>query len=380
MYKDSIRLSFVAFAILSFAPAAHAIIRRHDRPDQKYLDLGKNHPAVCRLGGGTATLIDRQWLISAGHVSAGLSPFDRAVTIGGRSYTIEGFVRHPEWRPKSGPRSFDIALFKLKKPVEGVTFVELGADRNEKGQQVIFVGPGMVGDGETGPQKDDGQWRGATNVVTGVMKNWITFKFDEPPDGTDMEGISGPGDSGGPALIERDGHTFIIGVSSANDDAGAKGPCRYDSTEYYARVSSAIDWIRETMKSPLPPQEPAGKIVDLKKGRWPKSPAGKVAAAFFQAYAADDDHRMETFEVDYRSESALRQKSASDRVESWKRFRDEWEHLSPRKYVVTGKYDLYVLVHASRDGQCRTFRFTLESGDPHKLTGIAISGPTGPCD
>jgi hypothetical protein len=62
------------------------------------------------------------------------------------------------------------------------------------------------------------------------MDQWIAFSFDAPSNGSDMESNSGLGDSGGPALLGLDGQFFVIGISSANDDAGADGPCRYGST------------------------------------------------------------------------------------------------------------------------------------------------------
>ncbi len=353
----------------------HAIIRRHDRDDERYLELGAKHTAVTRLGGGAATLIEPRWLITAAHVAANLSPFDRSVRFNEKSYAIEGVVRHPQWRPRARQTSVDIALVKLAEPVEGITPVGIYDQKDEQDKAVVFVGPGMYGDGITGPQRDDGKRRAATNTVASTIDNYLTFKFDAPPDATELEGISGPGDSGGPALVEVDGRTSIIGVSSANDDAGAAGPCRYQSTEYYARVSTVAEWIHTTMKSGLPPQPPVGEIVDLRTGKYPDSRAGRVAVAFFDAYARGTDEAMEAFERSFRADSALAERSVTERVASWRKLRGEWGALTARKCVEGGPNDLHVLVRAEGEGVWKTFQFILQPDEPQKLSGISIASP-----
>lgn len=366
----------LAVTILATSASALAIIRRHDRDDGKYLELGSKYPAVVRLGGGTATLIDPRWLLTAGHVTAGLSPFDRFVQVGGKRYAIEGFVRHPNWLARSGPKSVDIGLVKLAEPVAGVEPAALYERDDETGKQIVFVGPGEYGDGLAGPVGDDGRWRGATNTVASVLDNWITFKFDAPPNGTDLEGISGPGDSGGPALLQADGRTFVIGVSSANDDAGAAGPCRYESTEYYARVSAVAEWVRETIRAGAATREPARATGDVRSGKWPANPAGRVAEAFFAAYARGDDESMAAFEREQRAESALRSRPVEERVQSWRRYHEDWGKLEPTEYIETADGRLHVLVHAKGEGVWKTFRFDLEASPPQKLIGIGISSPT----
>jgi len=239
----------------------------------------------------------------------------------------------------------------------------------------VFVGPGMYGDGLSGPQGDDGKMRAATNTVADVLENYITFKFDAPPDGTELEGISGPGDSGGPALVEADGRTFIIGVSSANDDAGASGPCRYHSTEYYARVSTALEWIRTTMESSVPPQAPLGAAIDLQIGKWPDSRAGRIAVAFFEAYARATDEAMEIFERTNPAESALKDRPVEVRIPSWRKLRAEWGALKAHKCIADGADTLHVLLRAEGEGVWKTFRFDFEPDEPHKLTGIGIDSP-----
>jgi len=207
------------------------------------------------------------------------------------------------------------------------------------------------------------------------MDNWITFKFDAPPESTDLEGISGPGDSGGPALLEVDGKAYVIGVSSANDDAGAEGPCRYNSTEYYARVSPTVEWIRATIKQGVSPLSAAGETIDLLESGWPDTPPGRTASAFFDAYGRGDDPSMQAFESQHRSESALRERSIERRVQSWRKYRDEWGTLTARKLIEGRQNDLYVLVKAEKEKVWMSFRFMLEHAGAQKLSGIDIARP-----
>jgi len=373
------RVGFViTVTLLSLAASASAIIRRHDRDDARYLELGSKFTAVTQIGGGTGTLIGDRWLITAAHVTANLSPFDTTVGFNGKSYRIKGISSHPRSQPQAGPDSFDIALVELADAVEGVEPVAVYEKENENGQQVVFVGPGMYGDGQAGPTGEDGKYRGATNTVTDVMDMHIRFQFDAPPGGTDLEGISGPGDSGGPALIESDGRTYIVGISSANDDGEAGGPCRYNSTEYYARVSTASGWIRATMKSGAEPLARKSRIHDLKAGHWPDSRAGQVAAAFFEAYNRGDDESMANFERQFRAEAALRDRPVEQRAQAWRQYRQDWQALKPRKAVAAPGNKLYVLVYAEGEKVWKTFGFQFEADLPMKLAGIGIASPATP--
>ena len=92
----------------------------------------------------------------------------------------------------------------------------------------------------------DRQLRGAQNRVDGIVDEYLLFTFDAPDsdNALPLEGISGPGDSGGPALWFSDGQPYILGVSSHQ---GGHGPEQtqgvYGVLEYYTRVSAHRDWI-----------------------------------------------------------------------------------------------------------------------------------------
>ena len=104
--------------------------------------------------------------------------------------------------------------------------------------------------------------RHATNTINHVDDALIGFTFNAPKDDavTMLEGISGDGDSGGPAfmceelaldpggLLSCTGQITLLGVSSfqfSEDEPYQQGV--YGVFERYARISSHADWIETTM-------------------------------------------------------------------------------------------------------------------------------------
>ena len=222
---------------------ASAIVIRHDRSDDDYRELGARYPAVARvLPDGTGVLVHPRWVLTAAHVAQLADRHQLLVEISGRQIGVDRVVMHPDWRA-GGPH--DIGLLELASEIEEVEPVELYADTDEVGSQIVFVGGGDFGTGREGPQRMSEVIRGATNEVDEATPEWLLFSFTEPPAGTDLEGVSGPGDSGGPALLQREGRTWVVGVSVAAD--GQVG--RYGVTEIYSRVSSYRDWLIAVMAS-----------------------------------------------------------------------------------------------------------------------------------
>ncbi len=193
---------------------------------------------------GMGSLIKPNWILSAAHVAAELSP-GKKITFGETEYSIQQIVLHPNfcnYGLNDDMAQHDIALIQLDQPVEDVPRLPLYLKSDELEKIVTFVGRGDFGTGLIGPDQVDGKLRKATNRVEEADEQWLIFKFDAPPGGTDLEGISGPGDSGGPALLEVDRKWAIAGVSSGQKSDGF-GEGHYGVREYYTRVSKYVDWI-----------------------------------------------------------------------------------------------------------------------------------------
>ncbi len=269
-------------------------------------------------------------------------------------------------------------MLKLGASVTGIDPIALYRESDELGKRITFVGWGDTGTGMSGPEGADGTRRGVHNVVSSVNNDWIHFLFDAPPEGDDLEGISGPGDSGGPALLEVDGQLFILGVGSSNDDFGQGIPaCTYGTTEIYARVSAHRAWIEETIKTGEG-GEPFAPVARLRGGRWPDTPAGRVAEAFFTAFAAGETAPLETFESTYRAAEALETRSVKERLDAWSEYRDARGDLKADRYADSGAGDISVLVYAAGSGEWLNFRFLLRETSPPKLRYIGIGSAAPP--
>ena len=82
--------------------------------------------------------------------------------------------------------------------------------------------------------------------VDSTFDNFLIFRFDDPRShlgrALPLEGISGPGDSGGPALLPTPHGLRVAGISSAQRDYGASEGT-YNVDEYYVRISAVREWI-----------------------------------------------------------------------------------------------------------------------------------------
>ena len=154
---------------------------------------------------------------------------------------------HPDW--SEGPH--DIALVRLTS-ASVIPPVQVYAHTDEVGRVVTVAGSGDGGNGLTGPTGNDGLVRAATNRVDSASAYWLRWEFNAPedPEATPLEGISGPGDSGGPAYLSRDDVTYVAGISSGQSTRATGGrEGLYGVTEFYTRVSSYVSWIAAVIEA-----------------------------------------------------------------------------------------------------------------------------------
>ncbi|HEX5182201.1 MAG TPA: trypsin-like serine protease [Allosphingosinicella sp.] len=260
-------MSGLVLLLLAGAPA-DAIIMRHDVARTNYLLLGDRHREVVAMLGllsqndrspmlysGMGTLIAPDWIVTAAHATDYLrqqakGPVqDHFVFVKGRGYRVAKIVTHPQWNADTNAN--DIALIKLASPVREAKPACLYEGHEEAGRIVTLAGAGIPGDGLKGPGVPDGALLGATIRVGKAETTQLSWTFHAPgdPDVTPLEGISGPGDSGGPAFIGE--ASCLAGISSfqsreidpskpqADDTEG-----RYGAIETYTRVSAFVPWIR----------------------------------------------------------------------------------------------------------------------------------------
>ena len=241
--------------LLMLSLSLMSLIVRHDVPDERFIELAKKYPQICHLADGEATLIKNNWVVTAAHAAIvlneemgnGKTP---QVSIGNKYYDVEKVILHPKFELNETSIKNDIALIQIKGSITHIPFAKLYDKQDEKGKKITIVGRGDFGTGLTGPKKWDKITRAATNKIDEINDQWIIFNFDSPEseNTTELEGVSGPGDSGGPAFIDIDDVRYIVGVSSnqADNDSGKQGV--YGVTEYYARISFYKKWIEKNIK------------------------------------------------------------------------------------------------------------------------------------
>lgn len=263
---------FLLLILLASSSTASAIVIRDDVDDSKYRISASEFPALADMPGeGHGVLIAPQWVITAAHVIPYHSEL-KQVVVGGIPRDVEYVVMHPGYtRPPQElinqalstgewilavvqiASSDDIALVKLTQPVTDVAPIAVHKDGHEAGQIVKIIGKGATGTGVSGhdprgPNRTE--LRRAFNTITSAHDRWFCYVFDEPASALPLEGKTGSGDSGGPALIRVDDQWILAGLAGwgfIHGDVRTARPGLYGQLTCNVRLSHYVEWIESVM-------------------------------------------------------------------------------------------------------------------------------------
>jgi len=208
------------------------------------------------------TLIDKRWLITAGHCFYNIEDTNFKIKLGADDHgpnssanepsqqvvKIEKFWIHPNFSTP-GPTN-DITLIKLAQDVTLNDFVRpaclpKGTDRLKGGEKVVTIGWGkanyahwpkllqqvvLSAGNETACKEDNGgQWDPETMICAGSRNSSAAGNCF--------------GDSGGPLLAKRDKKWVLFGIVSF-------GPRHCGTaTTVYGYVPMFVDWVKQVMQS-----------------------------------------------------------------------------------------------------------------------------------
>lgn len=252
----------------------------------------------------SGVLIEEEWILTAGHnfydAAQQNSPGDPTgiqVRVGNdpnnpdSTYSVSQIVYHPTWL--AGDQEFadanDLCLVKLSAPVAGATFATLHSSNSEPVGNVVYHAgfgdysqlagqdPDLYSKKHAIQNTLDRVTDGMETSTAGVVYEGglVAFDFDHP-DGTsntlgdqiinddefllgsgtsseaclNFEGATVQGDSGGPLFIKYNGKWEVIGILSggASEPVANHQDSDYGDISIYTRVSTAFDWIQETVQ------------------------------------------------------------------------------------------------------------------------------------
>lgn len=244
----------LAAALLAASPAAAVV---GGTPAER-----SDFPAVIMLARAcTATLIEPDRLLTAGHCAGYVDPGRTVVRIGDPHvhYVATRVARHPHFRyqlPEYPAEPFhDVAIVELDRPVRDVAPMVVSGQVVRAGARVEVVGYG-TGDPERPGRY--GRLRRAELIVrsAGVCRKTLERVLEgqgaqfhsaemlctQDPDGRPPYASGCNGDSGGPLLLKTARGRVIVGVDSWGIACGAKD----GDPEVFARTSRERAFVMAT--------------------------------------------------------------------------------------------------------------------------------------
>lgn len=252
----------------------------------------------------SGTLIDKQWILTAGHNFFVASEQNKPALISGiqvkigndpnnpdSTLSVSEIILHPTWL--AGDQNYndanDLCLVKLSNPINTITPVDILSSENEVlGSTVWFCGFGDYSNTSGQDSNLESKKHAMNNILDRITNGFKTsfdgiiysggllaFDFDNPTgtinslgdenistdektlgigtsdaNALDFESSTVEGDSGGPLFIKNNGDWQLAGVLAG----GASEPIEdhkdgdYGDISIFIRVASSYNWIQSVIE------------------------------------------------------------------------------------------------------------------------------------
>ncbi len=237
-------LLVVLLCVYALSYNAQAIYIRHDVPQERFVGSLQNFPALTQLYkiGVFGVLIHPEWVMTSAHSTFCLLNGTN-IRVGSVQARVSAVYSHSSF-PVSADH--DVALIKLTTPIRNIFPAILYPHKNENGQEVWIIGrrhkSKIKPDDLRNQPKENSLYYLAKNTFSHADDFELTFYFDNPSSGLELEGAPGNGDSGSPAFIVKGNDYYVLGISSKTH-SWLIPTGYYGSREKYTRISSMRSWI-----------------------------------------------------------------------------------------------------------------------------------------
>ncbi len=240
---------------------------------------------------GSAVAIDRHWVLTAGHnydtnhdglLDQGLSSeiiFNTGYGV--TTLTPTAAYVNPQYTGFDNPYiSFDLTLVYFANALPSyIPTYSLYREGLSVGDQIYFVGYGYSGYGDVSGEGGDNNLtvrpdyetrRVGSNIVDsiysdrpGADNHVYELDFDDPSTvgmpggslGNDIEAMTAPGDSGGPAFVFVNGEYYVAGITTYGQSVDGIPYCAFGTLFGGMNIYAYLDWIDYTMATVPEPSQ-----------------------------------------------------------------------------------------------------------------------------
>lgn len=222
--------------------------------DKLYIDYGQKFNCIFKICGKTedgknycasAVVIDKNWILTAAHVVQECVEI-RIKDDNNKEYCVNKVIINKEFNDNQFGKN-DIALGYIEEDIVLDFYPELYTETDEVGKICSISGYGITGNFLTGCIISDSKKRAGSNFIDKIDRDLLICSPSRKsgPKYTQLEFIIGSGDSGGGLFIDKK----LAGINSCVIAGDRKPDSTYTDEAGHTRISSFVDWIKESMNN-----------------------------------------------------------------------------------------------------------------------------------